>query len=85
MSENQIISENGIIIIRPTNYKMSSSDCNVCGLALRHKEDVIEHKRIGCCIDCSLYFYQPNRSAWSAGWRPSEEEVKKVIKKISGE
>tara|TARA_B100001250_G_C19471624_1_gene644754 strand:+ start:93 stop:350 length:258 start_codon:yes stop_codon:yes gene_type:complete len=85
MDEKQLITENGIFIIKPSNYKISISDCSICGFALRHKEDTIEQKRVGCCLDCSLYFYQPNRIAWENGWRPTKEEVKKVITNQIGE
>jgi hypothetical protein len=85
MHEKQIKIENGIIIIKPANYRLSESDCSICGYALRHKEDVLEQRKIGCCTDCSLCFFQPNRKAWENGWRPSQEEIKKVIKNRLGE
>lgn len=70
---------NGITVIIPDSYVLSAKDCSVCGLAFRHQEDYAEHERYGCCTDCSLYFMQPNRKKWKNGWRPSKEEVKRVI------
>ena len=71
--------KNGIAIIIPESYEPSSTDCNICGYAFRHQEDVIEHEKHGCCIDCSLQFMQPNKEKWKNGWRPSKEEIEKVI------
>ena len=71
--------ENGIAIIIPESYKPSNVDCPICSLAFRHQEDVLEHKKYGCCLDCSLHFMQPNRKKWKNGWRPSKEEVERVI------
>lgn len=69
----------GITVIIPDSYVPSAKDCNICGLAFRHQEDYTEHERYGCCTDCSLCFMQPNREKWKNGWRPSKEEVKRVI------
>jgi len=78
--------KNGIAIIIPESYTPSNTDCDICGYAFRHQEDVIEHENHGCCIDCSLQFMQPNREKWKNGWRPSKEEVEKVIfNNINGE
>jgi hypothetical protein len=71
--------ENQIAIIIPESYVPSKTDCSICGFAFRHQEDVFEHTNHGCCLDCSLYFMQPNRVKWKNGWRPSKEEVKRVI------
>ena len=70
---------NGITVIIPESYVPSAKDCSVCGLAFRHQEDYSEHERNGCCTDCSLHFMQPNRKKWKNGWRPSKEEVQRVI------
>ena len=71
--------KNNIMIIIPKSYQFFDKDCKICNLAFRHQEDLIEYKKHGCCLDCSLYFMQPNREKWKNGWRPSKEEVKKVI------
>ena len=76
----------GITVIIPESYTPSPKDCEICGLAFRHQEDYAEHERYGCCIDCSLHFMQPNRKKWKNGWRPSKEEVQRVIfNKTTGE
>lgn len=36
----------------------------------------------GCCIDCYIYFleHRPNKiEAWKKGWRPSKEEIQKMV------
>lgn len=81
MSNNMIREEkNGLIIIRPANYKCDEKDCSICGFALRDMQDVYEHGQHGCCTDCSLYFRQPNIKKWENGWRPSIKKVKSIIK-----
>ena len=72
--------KNGLIIIKPTNYKCDEKDCNICGFALRDMQDVYEHAQHGCCTDCSLYFRQPNIKKWDNGWRPSRKKVESIIK-----
>lgn len=78
---DEIISEekNGLIIIRPANYKCDEKDCRVCGFALRDMQDINEHERNGCCTDCALYFRQPNIKKWESGWRPSRNEINRII------
>ena len=77
--------KNGILIIKPENYICQLKDCAICGFALRHRDDLIEHNRFGCCVDCSLFFRQPNKEKWTHGWRPSRKEVSSVIFKNIGE
>tara|TARA_Y100000034_G_scaffold109850_1_gene141517 strand:+ start:552 stop:809 length:258 start_codon:yes stop_codon:yes gene_type:complete len=72
----------GVLIIRPIEYKKSLSNCPICKLAFRHKEDLIEYNNYGCCLDCSLFFYQPNKKKWNEGWRQQIEEIEKVINKL---
>tara|TARA_A100001015_G_scaffold298656_1_gene381680 strand:+ start:383 stop:652 length:270 start_codon:yes stop_codon:yes gene_type:complete len=79
MSDMVSIEKNGIKIIIPTNYESTARDCLICGFALRDMQDVHEHINHGCCTDCSLYFRQPNRKKWEAGWRPERKQVEKVI------
>ena len=79
MSDITCIEKNGIKIIKPSNYTCSVKDCDICGLALRDMQDVFEHSSHGCCTDCSLYFRQPNRKKWDAGWRPDRKQIDSVI------
>ena len=71
--------KDGLLIIKPHNYICDSTDCNICGFALRHREDLVEHKNFDCCLDCSLIFRYPNEKKWQEGWRPSRKEVTKRI------
>lgn len=81
MSDNIIQQEkNGLIIIKPANYKSDEKDCFICGFALRDMQDVQEHNMHGCCTDCSLHFRQPNAKKWTNGWRPSIKEINRIIK-----
>jgi hypothetical protein len=67
--------KDGLLIIKPHNYKLAAADCSICGFALRHQEDIVEHKNFGSCLDCSLIFRQPNKEKWQQGWRPTGKEV----------
>ena len=75
----ELIQKNGLIIIKPANYKKPVADCAICGYALRDVQDVHEHTNHGCCTECSLYFRQPNRKKWDKGWRPDRKQVEEVI------
>ena len=71
--------KDGLLIIKPHNYKRAATDCSICGYALRHQEEIVEHRNFGCCLDCSLIFRQPNQEKWKLGWRPNKKEVKNRI------
>ena len=71
--------KDGLLIIKPHNYIRDAIDCNICGFALRHREDLVEHRNFGCCLDCSLEFRQPNQKKWQEGWRPKRKEVMSKI------
>ncbi len=75
MSNTVYERKDGLLIVKPDNYSSDPLDCSVCGLALRHREDIIEHRNFGCCLECSLEFRQPNKKKWDEGWRPNRKEV----------
>ncbi len=75
MSNTTYERKDGLLIIKPHNYICESTDCNVCGFAIRHQEELVEHKKFGCCLDCSLMFRYPNQKKWEEGWRPKRKDV----------
>ena len=56
-------------------------DCSVCGLLLKDFTDMIEHKKNGCCYNCSIKWAYPNSTRWESGWRPSPDEILKETEK----
>jgi len=80
MSRGTLFQEkDGLTTIKPIDHKKQPANCPVCKLAFRHKEDLIEYNNYGCCTDCSLHFYYPNKEKWAQGWRPSRKQIKKAI------
>ncbi len=75
---NKIVETDDCIIVTDESFKTVPFDCPVCNLALRHYGDVISVKTYGCCDDCQLVYYWPNKEEWSQGWRPKKEELTKV-------
>ena len=61
---------NNIVIIVPKGYKPDPKDCPICRLAFSTLEDVINHKKYGCCTTCDVKYRYPNREKGENGWRP---------------
>ena len=67
---------NKVIIVVPDNYKPEPLDCPICNLAFRHKPDVLNYRKWGCCENCDLKYRYPNREKWNNGWRPKIKTAK---------
>ncbi len=55
--------------------------CPVCAGLMKGKS-TFSYYNYGCCIDCQIYFLEdrPETIAkWKNGWRPSPDEVKKMV------
>lgn len=55
--------------------------CPVCRGLMKGKS-TYSYYNYGCCMDCQIYFLEdrPNKiQAWKDGWRPTPEEVQKMI------
>ena len=35
-------------------------------------EDIETMKNIGCCTECEIVYYYPNKQKWDNGWRPKK-------------
>lgn len=65
-----------IIKVVPEDYKPESKDCLCCGLSLRDRNDVLNNRKHGCCMQCEVKYRYPNSDKWKNGWRPSLGESK---------
>ena len=55
--------------------------CPVCKGLMKGKS-TYSYYNYGCCIDCQIYFLEDRPAViekWKAGWRPPEEDIKKMI------
>jgi len=76
------ILRDGYIVILP-NEKMDlvPLDCPICELLIRDYEDCLSYEKYSCCASCALNWAEGNFAKWTAGWRPSSEEIKKFKNK----
>lgn len=44
--------------------------CPVCDVLIATASDVSSLKDKGCCEECELTYYYPNKEKWDKGWRP---------------
>ena len=44
--------------------------CPVCDVLIATSNDVSSLKDKGCCEECELTYYYPNKEKWDKGWRP---------------
>tara|TARA_Y100001949_G_C15871920_1_gene279881 strand:+ start:213 stop:422 length:210 start_codon:yes stop_codon:yes gene_type:complete len=56
--------------IDETDGEVLSIDCPVCKILISTIEDVMSLKEKGCCEECELTYYYPNKEKWDKGWRP---------------
>lgn len=55
--------------------------CPVCSGLMKGKS-TFSYYNYGCCIDCQIYFLEDRPAkieAWKNGWRPTEEDIKKMV------
>ena len=79
MNNKNFIEKPECVIILDDDFSKVDFDCPVCDLALRHYDDVISVKWVGCCEDCQISFYWPNKKEWENGWRPKKEDLRNVL------
>ena len=69
-------------IIRPNNHPDPVPlSCPICEFMMRDQVDVLAYLEAGSCSNCKLLWFEPNRTAWANGWRPSQETVGQEQKK----
>jgi len=69
--ENEEAYVGGVRYVRPLGVEAISLDCPVCKKLIATVEDVEAMKKEGCCEECYLIYYYPNKEKWEKGWRPS--------------
>ena len=68
-----------IRILHDESYQKVPVECPVCSFMLK-SSDIASYKKNECCRFCTTMIVEPNREKWSNGWRPSQKEIRKVIK-----
>tara|TARA_R110002060_G_scaffold25137_5_gene34281 strand:+ start:5509 stop:5826 length:318 start_codon:yes stop_codon:yes gene_type:complete len=69
-----------IFIIKPKNSDVSVPlSCPICLFLMRNQGDAIKYRENQCCTECSLHFAEPNLKKWAAGWRPTIDEINKLV------
>jgi hypothetical protein len=53
--------------------------CPVCHTALRSRDDERSATDYGCCRACEVEWVHADKTAWSAGKRPSADDIAKAI------
>ena len=51
--------------------------CPVCKFVMNHALDDDTFGKFKCCHDCRVRYADTKAQAWSDGWRPSREDLKK--------
>lgn len=67
---------NNIIKVIPEGYIVESKDCLCCHKALRDRQDILNNRKYGCCMNCEVIYRYPNSEKWENGWRPNLGENK---------
>lgn len=76
-----IMSVGSINIIKPNDYSISDPIfCPNCKYAMRLTEDSQTFKEFSCCGMCATIWARKFNDKWSAGWRPTQDEVSEEMK-----
>lgn len=57
--------------------------CGVCSFPLLSHDDFMSQRENSCCFKCSMRWVEPDRIRWTAGWRPTKEQVAAELKRIN--
>ena len=69
-----------IFSIKPKNSDTGVPlSCPICLFLMRNQGDAIKYRENQCCTECSLHFAEPNLKKWAAGWRPTIDEINKLV------
>jgi len=58
--------------------------CPICDLTLRNGsggDDKTLYKW-GCCKHCFIHFIEHREERWESGWRPSQDDLKRLFEKM---
>ena len=74
--------EEGYFVIVPEEKTATSSSpvfCPVCTKMTTSQYDELSYEKFKCCDDCANTWAYARKDDWMTGWRPSKEEVEKVV------
>tara|TARA_Y100000992_G_scaffold301814_1_gene273731 strand:+ start:726 stop:971 length:246 start_codon:yes stop_codon:yes gene_type:complete len=66
-----------------SDKKVAPLACPLCDILFADKDDVMSWHQHGCCSTCRDFFMYPNQKKWNAGWRPSQEEIDDLLRRIN--
>lgn len=60
--------------------------CPICNLVMKGGSagDDKTYFKFGCCRYCYVEFVEHREEKWLSGWRPSPEQVARMIEKMRG-
>lgn len=68
--KRMLMSNIDIVWINESDEETLPIDCPVCETIIATQQDVSTLKNHGCCEECHLVYYYPNKEKWNKGWRP---------------
>lgn len=81
----KIAKKEGYVVIVPENYEENTRQmplfCGVCRFRFSSREDEKSYEMFKCCSLCADTWAYSHRQEWEKGWRPSLEQIEKVIEK----
>jgi len=81
----KILKHDSFVLIAPENFDESKKGmplfCEVCLIRFNSKEDEKVYEQFKCCSACADNWAYSHKEAWSQGWRPDEDKIKKSVEK----
>lgn len=71
-TEEQAEDSQGNIYTREKDVETLTLFCTICDNLISTIDDVELMKSIGCCKECEINYYYPNKEKWNQGWRPEK-------------
>jgi len=72
-----------LFFINRSNILKTSIYCKYCKSIIVDHNDSECMKKYNCCHDCYLYLIEPRKLDYKSGWRPSSDDIKKLIEKYN--
>lgn len=83
--DRKIIHKSGYSIIVPESNKKDEEKmplfCEVCEIVFSKQDDEKTFKLFKCCSSCADEWAYSNKDKWKNGWRPGDDQIKKLIEK----
>ncbi len=86
LSETQDkVEQDGFLINKKLLTRDHNRACPVCEKYSFHSRDDLYMNKFEACFKCYIQWVENREERWKNGWRPTEQEVKKVITNRLGE